>query len=216
VATFFTDLEASGGGEFLDTAEVGIRYTLPAGTINYLRVYWPAVAPSGTPVMRLWDSGGTLLQTISFDTTTLSAWNNATPGSPIAVSAGTYYVSWGTTRYKAISGFFSGGSITRGSITAVEGRFATVGSFPSGTSAAGYVADLDFTPTGGGGAAPSGLAVPVTLGSPVVDLNRSAAPAGLAVAVALGQAGTNVPGAITTRPYAGITTRPYSGITPRP
>jgi hypothetical protein len=50
----------------------------------------------------------------------------------------------------------------------------------------------------------------------VVDLNRSAAPAGLAVAVALGQAGTNVPGAITTRPYAGITTRPYSGITPRP
>jgi hypothetical protein len=130
VATFFTDLEASGGGEFLDTAEVGIRYTLPAGTINYLRVYWPAVAPSGTPVMRLWDSGGTLLQTISFDTTTLSAWNNATPGSPIAVSAGTYYVSWGTTRYKAISGFFSGGSITRGSITAVEGRFATVGSFP--------------------------------------------------------------------------------------
>jgi hypothetical protein len=149
VATFFTDPEAAGGGEFLDTAEVGIRFTLPAGTINYLRVYWPAVAPGGTPVMRLWDGAGSLIQTINFDTTALSGWNNATPAVPIAVSAGNYVVSWGTTRYKAIVGFFSGGSVTRGSITAVGGRFAAVGSFPSSSSAAAYVADLDFTPSGG-------------------------------------------------------------------
>jgi hypothetical protein len=151
VTTFFGDAEAAGGGEFVDTAEVGIRFTLPAGTINSLRVWWPAVAPGGAPVMHLWDGAGTLLQTISFDTTALSGWNNATPASPIAVTAGTYYVSWGTTRYKAILGFFSGGSVTRGSIIAVEGRFSTtLGAFPSSTSSAAYVADIDFTASGGG------------------------------------------------------------------
>ena len=237
MANFFTDIEAAAGGEFLDTAEVGIRYTLPAGTINSLSVYWPAVAPGGTPVMNLWDGGGALLQSIPFDTTVLSSRNTATPGSPIAVSAGTYVVSWGTTRYKAIGGFFSGGSVTRGLITAVGGRFASVGSFPSSTSTAGYVVDLDFTPSGTGaapngltvpvalgspavgavGSSPAGLAVAATLGSPAVAVNRSAAPSGLAVAVALGQPSTAAPGrAVTTRPYTGVTVRPYSGITPRP
>lgn len=178
MTTFFTDLEAAGGGEFLDTAEVGIRFTLPAGTINYLRVYWPAVAPGGTPVVHLWNGAGTLVQTVNFDTTTLSAWNNATPTTPIAVTAGTYYVSWGTTRYKAIVGFFSGGSVARGSITAVEGRFASVGSFPASTSAAAYVADLDFTPSGGG-------ATPA-----LTDTGAAADSLGVTVAVALPETGS--------------------------
>lgn len=172
MTTFFTDPEAAGGGEFLDTAEVGIRFTLPAGTINSFRVYWPAVAPGGTPVVNFWNAGGTLSQTVSFDTTTLSAWNSATPTTPIVVSAGTYYVSWGTTRYKAITGFFAGGSVTRGSITAVEGRFASVGSFPSSTSSAAYVVDLDFTASGGGstvnGAATATSASTLTAAAAVV------------------------------------------------
>lgn len=40
---------------------------------------------------------------------------------------------------------------------------------------------------GSSGAAPTGLAVPLSLGQPAVDLNRSAAPTGLAVPIAFGQ-----------------------------
>ena len=238
MTTFYTDADLIGAGEFVE-AEVWLatEYTVAAGTATF-RWRWPAVAPAVTPQIRVFDSGGTLVAgPISFDSSTLSAWNTAGAGSPVALSAGTYRVTVNTTRYPALSGFFSGGSITRSGITGVQSRFGSPGTAPASTSTAAYFVDIDFTPSGTG-AAPNGLAVPValgsptvgavgvspaglavsaSLGSPVVAVNRSAAPSGLAVAVTLGQPSTAAPGrAATTRPYAGITVRPTSGITPRP
>lgn len=63
--------------------------------------------------------------------------------------------------------------------------------------------------------APDGLAVAVTLGAPAVALT-AAAPAGLAVSRSLGTPRAGVVGSTTTRPFTGITVRPYTGVTVRP
>lgn len=186
MTTFFTDSDLTGAGEFVE-AEVWLatEFTVPAGAATF-RWRWPAVAPVVTPTIRVYDSGGTLVAgPISFDTTTLSAWNYAGAASPVALSAGTYRVVVNTTRYPALSGFFSGGSITRGSITGVQSRFGSPGSAPSSTSTAAYFIDIDFTPTMS--LSPGGIEVPVTLGAPTASFAATAAaPTGIEVPVLLG------------------------------
>jgi hypothetical protein len=145
MVTFFGDVEAAGAGEFLDTAGVGIRYTIPAATVTP-RIYFPAVAPAGSLTVRIYSTGGALVAgPLSLTSTNLSAWNST---SSVVLAAGTYDVIWSTTRYKAISGFFSGGSITRGSITAVGGRFGTPDNAPTNNSTAGFVVDIDVVASG--------------------------------------------------------------------
>lgn len=164
MTTFYTDSDLIGAGEFVEAeVSLGTEFTVPAGDITRLRWRWPTVAPLVTPQMRLYTVAGTLLATIPFDTTTLDVWNWATPGSPISVSAGTYVVAVNTTRYPAKSGFFSGGSIVRGDITGVRGRFASGVAFPNNNSTATYFPDMDFT------VASSGLAVSVWNGSTEVS-----------------------------------------------
>lgn len=150
MATFFTDADLTGAGEFVE-GEVWLatEFTVPDGTATF-RWRWPAVAPVVTPQIRVYNAGGTLVAgPISFDSTTTSAWNTAGVGSPVSLSAGTYRVVVNTTRYPARSGFFSGGSITRGDITGVQSRFGSPGSAPTSTSTATYFVDIDFTATAG-------------------------------------------------------------------
>jgi hypothetical protein len=207
VATFFTDSDLTGAGEFVEgEVSLATEFTLPGGTIARFRWRWPTIAPGVTPAIRLYDAGGSTVATVSFDTTTLDAWNWATPGAPISIAAGTYRATVNTTRYPALAGFFGGGPITRGDITAVQGRFASGVAAPTSTSTASYFVDVDFTktpdvaPTGIAvaaglgqpavallGTAPAGLAAASALGSPAVALGLTAAPSGIAVPVALGR-----------------------------
>jgi hypothetical protein len=184
VATFFTDADLIGAGEFVE-AEVWLatEFTIPDGTASF-RWRWPAVTPTVTPVIRVFDAGGTLVAgPLSFTTSNLSAWN-ATASTVFA--AGTYRVTVNTNRYPALGGFFASGSITRGSITGIQSRFGSPGSAPTSTSTATYYVDIDLTPSGGGAsAAPSGFAVPAALGQPATAV-PTGSPTGLMVASALG------------------------------
>lgn len=150
MTTFYTDADLSGSGEFVES-EVWLasEFTVPDGSA-VPRWRWPTIAPSVTPVIRIYNASGTLVAgPISFDTSTVDAWNTAGASSPVSLSAGTYRVTVNTTRYVARSGYFSGGSITRGSITGVQSRFGSPGSAPASTSTATYFIDIDFTASGG-------------------------------------------------------------------
>lgn len=146
MVTFFTDLEADGAGEFLDTAGVGIRYTIGAGTVTP-RIFFPVVAPGGSLAVNIYNtSGGLVAGPLTLATTTTDAWNSTTT-SP-ALSAGTYDFIWSTTRYKAISGFFSGGPVTRSGITAEKGRFGPNDNPPTTDSTAAFVVDINWVSSG--------------------------------------------------------------------
>lgn len=146
MTTFFTDSDLTGSGEFVE-AEVWLatKFTIPSGLVTP-RWRWPTVASAVTPKMRIFDSGGTLVNgtVYDFDTTTLDAWNSS---PQISLSAGTYRFTINTTRYVAKSGFFSGGSVTRGEITGVESNFGSPGSAPTSTSTATYFIDIDLVTT---------------------------------------------------------------------
>lgn len=166
MATFFTDADLTGAGEFVEPEVwLATEVTVPDGTASF-RWRWPAIAPVVTPQIRVYDAGGTLVAgPISFDTTTTSAWNTAGSGSPVSLSAGTYRVVVNTTRYPARSGFFSGGSITRGDITGVQSRFGSPGSAPTSMSTATYFVDVDFTATAGTVTGTGALTLPALTGS---------------------------------------------------
>jgi len=146
MVAFYTDPEAAGAGEFLDTAGVGVRWTIGAGTVTP-RIYFPAVAPGGSQTVKIYDTGGSLLHTLTLASSNLSAWNSVTTSPSLA--AGTYDLIWSTTRYKAVGGFFSGGSVTRNGITGVTGRFnPTLDAAPNNNSPAGFVVELDWVSSG--------------------------------------------------------------------
>jgi hypothetical protein len=198
VATFYTDSDLTGAGEFVEPEVwLATEFTVPDGNATF-RWRWPAVAPAVTPTIRVYDAGGTLVAgPISFDSTTLSAWNTAGAGSPVSLSAGTYRVVVNTTRYPALGGFFSGGSITRGSITGVQSRFGSPGSAPSSVSTATYYVDIDFST----GATSATAALSVTVSLAAAAVRATDASAGLAVTASL-SAGAATPnaGAASVRP----------------
>lgn len=150
--TFYLDSDRVGAGEFLEPeVSLATEYDLPSGDIHRFRWPFPAVTPTVTPQMRLYNAAGTgLIVPVSFDTSTLSGWNWATPASPISVSAGVYRATVNTTRYPARSGFFSGGPIVRNGITAVQGRFGSGIVAPTSAATASYLTDIDFTANSGG------------------------------------------------------------------
>jgi hypothetical protein len=154
VTYFWTDADLDSKGEFVEESavDVALEFT-PAkdGVIKSQRAHFPAVAGT-TPIARLFKNDGTSLMNQAYDTTVADAWNTATPpGGDIPVLGGTTYrVGFVSTRYHAKLGFFSGGSVVRGDITGVGGRFSVGNVFPSTSSAAGFLVDIDYVPTDSG------------------------------------------------------------------
>jgi hypothetical protein len=167
VATFYTDADLSGAGEFSDPElTLATEFTVPDGNVNWLRWRCPSVAPSVTPSFRIYDASNNLVATVPLDGPVVtSAWNQGTPVAPIALTAGTYRASINTTDYLARGSFFSGGPIVRGDITGVQGRFANGIAAPGGASNSAYFVDWDF-------------------GDPVVDPAEGSVGVGLDLAVA--------------------------------
>lgn len=192
MAFFFTDSDLSGAGETAE-AEVWLatEFTLPAGlSIAKFRWRFPAVASGVTPKIRVYDSGNNLITSIGtagvldFDTSTNDAWNNATPAAPWTPSADTYRVVVNTTRYVFVSGFFTGGSVTRSGVTAVQSRFGSPGSAPTSTSTVLFTPDIDFSGTtqialsdAGSSAEAAGIGVTLGLTEAGAGADTSAAPA---------------------------------------
>jgi hypothetical protein len=185
VATFYTDADLAGAGEFSDPElTLATEFTVPDGQVNWLRWRCPSAAPGVTPAFRIYDASNNVVATVPLDGAVVtSAWNQGTPASPIALTAGTYRAAINTTTYLARANFFSGGPITRGDITGVQGRFANGIAAPGGGSNSAYFVDIDFGdpgPAEGTAAVGLGLAVSATGAN---DREGSAA-LGLGLAVA--------------------------------
>lgn len=148
MATFFADAEVP-TSETFDPATVAVEFTVPAGTANRFRAFFPALASGTTPLFRLYDAGGAVIASGPFDTTVDDAWNWFTPGVPIHLAAGTYRVARYTSRYTYTAGLLAA-PITRGGVTANRGMFASgADAAPNSSSTAWYGLDIDFTPDAG-------------------------------------------------------------------
>lgn len=182
MATFYTDADLAGAGEFTDPElTVATEYTLPDGNVNWLRWRCPSAAPGVTPAFRIYDAGGSTVATVALDgAVATSAWNQGTPVAPIALTAGTYRMSINTTEYLARANFFSGGPIVRGAITGVQGRFANGIAPPGGASNSAYFVDIDFSAAG-----PAEGAAAVGLGLAVAAAGRRTSRAVAAVVIDL-------------------------------
>ena len=73
--------------------ELGVRFKSDvAGSITGVRFYKSA-ANTGTHIGNLWSNTGTLLATATFANETASGWQTVNFTSPVAITAGTYYVA---------------------------------------------------------------------------------------------------------------------------
>ena len=102
--------------------EVGVKFrTSQAGWISGIRFY-KAAQNTGTHVGSLWTSTGTLLGSVTFSGESASGWQQATFGSPIAVSANTTYVASyfaPVARYSVNSAYFASSATVNGPLTAL-------------------------------------------------------------------------------------------------
>lgn len=192
---------------------IGLTFA-SAGNVTDARVYGPATIGVGTYAADLYQvtgSGGTgtLLGSVTFGALSPGVWTTATFSSAIAVTTGVAYkivLRTSAGRYTATGGLFAGSSIVSGNITAWQDGTNPVGigalangtfvgdltSYPTSTFGSnGYFIDVVFT-AGAASASPTGLAVPITFGTPTVALNRTAAPTGLSVPITFGSAAAGI------------------------
>jgi Domain of unknown function (DUF4082)/Bacterial Ig-like domain/Bacterial Ig domain len=126
---------------------VGMHFTsADPGTITGMRFY-KSPNNTGTHVGTLWTGTGTQLATVTFTNESTSGWQSAAFSTPVTLTPGSdYVVSYRSTTgiYPASPGVFSGGGVTRGSLTAGNGAGAyTYGAgFPSSTSSSSYLVDV--------------------------------------------------------------------------
>jgi hypothetical protein len=203
MTTFYTDIEFESAGTFVEgEVEVGTEFDLPAGTITRFRVPFPTpVGAVPATVVRLWNAGGTLVATVTLDTSTPDAWNYATPVAPISVAAGLYRASINTTRYLAIGSFFAS-PVTRGAITGTRGVFGSPTSAPTGSSTAALMVDIDFTVAAGSvGGAGTADAVSTAVAAGRVRVRAAGIAAATTTAVMVARVrvrGAGTAGAVTT------------------
>lgn len=213
--------DASDGSPGITTATT-VRFTV-AGTVTGIRFY-ATTTVGGTYTVLLYQvtaadtsPAGTLLASKTMGAApTGGTWNTVTLDTPISVATGTLYRAClfsGAGRYVATTAFFTS-ALVNGSIvgdsngdnpvglgTLNQGTFAINASatYPSTVaSAASYFVDVEFTAdTGDKTTAPAGLAVPVSLGSPVASFAGSVSPSGLAVPVSLGSPTASFAGSVS-------------------
>ena len=103
--------------------EVGVKFrTSVPGYVTGVRFYKGA-ANTGTHTGSLWNSAGTRLATVTFSGESASGWQQATFGSPVAVSANTTYVASyyaPVGRYAINTSYFASAATTRGPLTALR------------------------------------------------------------------------------------------------
>ncbi len=129
-----------------------------AGQITALKFYRSS-SDTGTDIVHLWSSTGTMLASATFSNTTASGWQTVNLTPPVAIAAKTtYVVSYHTNGvYVATDNYFTS-NVTSGVLTAPSsttsggngvyayGGTSTTGIFPTSTfSAANYWVDVVFS-----------------------------------------------------------------------
>jgi methionine-rich copper-binding protein CopC len=138
--------------------ELGLRFQAEVnGYVTGVRFYKGA-GNTGTHVGRLWTNDGQLLGSVTFADESATGWQQATFGTPIAVTAGTtYLVSYSAPfgHYSATAGYFTSSGYDGGILDALpnsEGgangvyRYGSGGVFPTASfNATNYWVDVVFT-----------------------------------------------------------------------
>jgi len=139
------------------SVELGVRFSASvAGTVSGIRFY-KSTANTGTHVGNLWSNTGTLLATATFTNETASGWQTVNFSSPVAITAGTYYVASYFSpvgHYSEDDGYFTTSYINtpltapQDGVAGADGAYTYGGSsaFPaSDWDSANYWVDLVFT-----------------------------------------------------------------------
>ena len=143
-----------------NSVNLGIRFKSDvAGTISALRFY-KAAANTGTHVGSLWTNTGTLLASATYTNETASGWQTVNLSSPVAITAGTYYVVSYLApvgHYAEDDNFFVTSSYDNAPLHSpqdgTEGSngvygYSSSAAFPtSAYASANYYADVVFTPS---------------------------------------------------------------------
>lgn len=141
-----------------DTYTMGTEMVFAVdGTITAVRWRSATNAIGTSPSALVYNTAGTLLASKAAGVLTPGGvWNTITLDTPLAVTAGTYYVPaiGPINRYSALGGMHASGNVTNGNITAPQngvgghknGRFAAsaVATFPNSSGGAGYFVDVLF------------------------------------------------------------------------
>jgi hypothetical protein len=185
-------------------AEVGVKFTADSnGSINGIRFY-KAAANTGTHVVSLWTTSGTLVAQASSSNESASGWQSVNFSSPVAISSGTTYVAGyfaPNGHYSASAGQFTSAGVDNaplhalGTGTSPNGVYAYGASttFPTNTyNATNYWVDVSFTPSN-------------TIAVPAAPVGASAAPATKQALVSWST--PNNGGSVIT----GYTVTPYAG-----
>ena len=139
-------------------SEIGVRFKSDvAGNVTGIRFYKSA-ANTGTHVGNLWNSSGTNLATGTFTNETASGWQTLTLASPVAITAGTYYVaSYFNTvgHYAEDDNFFASSSYDNAPLHAAQDGvpgadgvyiYSSSSAFPTQTwESANYYVDVVFS-----------------------------------------------------------------------
>jgi len=115
--------------------------------ITHFRFY-QAVGETGTHTGKLYTTGGTLIASKTFGTTS-TGWNRVALTFPVQVAEGNYVISVNTNTYQVKTGgyFFFNGAINRTKLVATGGKYGQpINSFPSSGSTSAFFADVVYRP----------------------------------------------------------------------
>ncbi len=140
--------------------ELGIKFEAStSGTITGIR-FFKGPQNTGTHVGDLWSASGTLLATVTFTNETASGWQEADFSSPVAITAGTTYITsyhTNTGEYSADTNYFAN-AYTNGALTAPSSAssdgdgvyiYSSNPAFPINTyNASNYWVDVVFDANG--------------------------------------------------------------------
>lgn len=180
----------------------GLRWRVPD-------VYAPPTG--GLHGFAIWDQGaGTKVAHVELDATSVpvGGFQDFLFATPVTLNSSTNYLAVVYTLVYVFRGSTpatdaivspSGNIVAGGSYLVLSAAGAASAPMPTSSFTASYfVGPIVDTGSSPSGATPTGLAVPVTLGTPTASLGLSGAPAGLAVPVALGTPATALLGASPT------------------
>ncbi|AXJ11223.1 DUF4082 domain-containing protein [Arthrobacter sp. PM3] len=149
--TLYQDTVTPSVMEFNDGVPLtlGVRFASDSsGQITGIR-YYKSAGNVGTHTGALYTTGGQQLATVTFAGESTAGWQTATFSQPVDIAANTEYVAAYRTPngvYSATPGGLSSG-ITSGPLHASAGAYTYNGDFPSNSSSASYLVDVDFVKT---------------------------------------------------------------------
>ena len=127
---------------------LGVRFASDSpGKVTGIR-YYKSAGNTGTHTGALYTAGGQQLAAVTFTGESSSGWQTATFSQPVDIAANTEYVAAYRTPtgvYSATPGGFGSG-VTSGPLRTASGAGAYTynGDFPSSSSSASYLVDVDF------------------------------------------------------------------------